>query len=91
MNRNTLKLEQWGVDIPPSLYPSMEEVKMQIITEIAVRSPETLIVIDRNTTCSCDYKIYDKYIHVTTVLVSSDVNYNLLVTWHDLLFINVWS
>ena len=34
---------------------------------------------------------YDKYIHGTTTLVSSDVNYNLLVAWHDLQFINVLS
>ena len=34
---------------------------------------------------------YDKYIHETTALVSSDVNYNLLVAWHDLQFINVLS
>ena len=34
---------------------------------------------------------YDKYIHETTALVSSDVNYNLLVAWHDLLFIIVLS
>ena len=32
---------------------------------------------------------YAKYIHETTALVSSDVNYNLLVAWHDLQFINV--
>ena len=31
----------------------------------------------------------DKYIHETTALVSSDVNYNLLLAWHDLQFINV--
>ena len=34
---------------------------------------------------------YDKYIHETTALVSSDVNYNLLVAWHDIQFINVLS
>ena len=34
---------------------------------------------------------YDKYIHETTAPVSSDVNYNLLVAWHDLQFINVLS
>ena len=34
---------------------------------------------------------YDKYINETTALLSSNVNYNLLVAWHDLQFINVLS
>ena len=35
--------------------------------------------------------INTKYIHETAALVSSDVNYNLLVAWHDLQLINVLS
>ena len=34
---------------------------------------------------------YDKYVHETTALVSSDVKYSLLVAWHDLEFIDVLS
>ena len=34
---------------------------------------------------------YGKFVHETTVLMSSDVKYSLLVSWHDLQFLDVLS
>ena len=34
---------------------------------------------------------YGKFVHETTALVSSDVRYSLLLSWHDLQFLDVLS
>ena len=50
------------------------------------------VKIRRTVMGQADIRItYDKYIHETTALVNSDVNYNLLAAWHDLQFINALS
>lgn len=37
--------------------------------------------------CRCSRISYDKYFHEMTTLVSMDVNYRLLLAWHDQQFI----